>query len=132
MSEERNRFDKHRAFLKFKVENINDSFYSDTLNYISKLESTLDRKEREEEAVFNLLSSYGVPKERSKFIGNGIQVLVSRLDKEIQSLKVNNSELKDHVESIMNFITILIEEDLVKDEGILLLDKIVKNIKIGE
>lgn len=39
MKEERNRFDKHRAFLKFKVENINDSFYSDTLNYISKLES---------------------------------------------------------------------------------------------
>jgi len=38
MSDKRDKFDKHRSFMKFKVENINDSFYSDTLNYITELE----------------------------------------------------------------------------------------------
>lgn len=44
----------------------------------------------------------------------------------VTELELEKAELKDQVESIMNLISILIDEDLVKDEGILLLDKIVK------
>jgi hypothetical protein len=44
--------------------------------------------EKENEKAFRVLNDYGVPKERARSISNGIQVLVTRMDKEIYFLKI--------------------------------------------
>jgi hypothetical protein len=38
--------------------------------------------------AYQTLEIYGVPKNRAKSVSNGIQVLVSRMDNEIEFLKV--------------------------------------------
>lgn len=42
--------------------------------------------EAAQEQGFNMLSLYGVPEERARSVANGISVLVTRYDREIQSL----------------------------------------------
>lgn len=43
--------------------------------------------EEQIEHAWKVLEMYGVSKERARYIGNGIDILVSRMDKEIKILE---------------------------------------------
>jgi uncharacterized protein (DUF1697 family) len=54
---------------------------------ISQEKSMIEQAvEKENEKAFRVLAGYGVPKERAKSVSNGIQVLVTRMEKEIDEL----------------------------------------------
>ena len=51
-----------------------------------------------EERAFQVLEAFGVPRERAKSVENGIQVLVSRMDKQIAELERQLAECQKDAE----------------------------------
>jgi hypothetical protein len=58
-------------------------------------------KEHAELIPFMVLEMYGVPKERARQVGNGIQVLATRYDKEVGALKAEVAAMKDVYEGLL-------------------------------
>lgn len=54
----------------------------------------LEAQKREIERAFSILESYGVSRERAGSVSNGIDVLVTRMRKEIMSKEYEISDLK--------------------------------------
>ena len=55
----------------------------------------LQAKDKVIDRAYKVLNGYGVPKQRAKSVSNGIQVLVSRMDKEIWFLQQEIGRLKE-------------------------------------
>jgi hypothetical protein len=65
----------------------------DLARWNEKLQEQNKQLVKDSERAYQVLSIYGVPKERAKSITNGIQVLVSRMDKETEILKEQNKQM---------------------------------------
>src|SRR5262245_6443000 len=69
-------------------------------------------EEREVTNAYVTLALYGVPRERARSIANGIQVLMSRIDKERMSIQLAGDTLKKAAEALLKLI-----DDLNKVDG---------------
>ena len=59
----------------------------DLLRERDELRAKLERVEKSEESAFSVLELYGVPRSRAHTVDNGIMALVTRIEREIDSLR---------------------------------------------
>lgn len=60
--------------------------------------------------AYSVLELYGVPKERARSVANGIEVLVTRCNRQIQDLKFSNTALKDALREAVSKLNHLINK----------------------
>ena len=58
----------------------------------------IERLRRDSERAFNMLEHFGVPKTRARYVSLGIEVLVSRYDKEVYFLNAELSKVKQELD----------------------------------
>ena len=68
-------------------------------DYTDNLRSALERALHQLERAYSVLDSYGVPKERAKSVGNGIQVLITRCDKELSAATASAEDTQRMLEA---------------------------------
>jgi len=86
----------HKSFREHRY--VNNDYNLARANELEKILPDIIKLEQDIEKAFDVLKFYGVPKERAKTLSNGIQVLMSRIQKEIRYLECEKKGLEQTID----------------------------------
>lgn len=75
-----------------------------------QLRKELEEAKNEIAKTFSILSVYGVPQERARRVANGIEVLVTQMDRQVQELTTEGDRLTAENKELRREITWRIED----------------------